>query len=257
MTDSNRRPILLVHGAWHGGWCWRRVAERLRVAGHPVFTPTLTGLGERVHLRRRDNDLSLHIEDVLGVMKFESLDDVVVCGHSYGGMVITGVADRVAERLHALVYVDAYVPRDGESVLDIRPPEQNAVLLERVANEGDGWLMPPTPASRFAVESASDRDWVDDYCVPMALACFEQRIRLDRPPPASLLRHYVWAARNDNAAFRRYRDDFADDPSWAVHPVDCGHEVMIDRSGWLADLLLRVAASTRPPHAMVDERAAN
>ena len=257
MSESVKRPILLVHGAWHGGWCWRRVAERLVAAGHRVFAPTLTGLGERVHLRSRDNDLQLHVEDILGVIGFESLDDLVVCGHSYAGMVITAVADRVAERLHALVYVDAYVPEDGESVLDIRPAAQNELLRERVSREGDGWLMPPTPASTFGVESASDRAWVDRLCVPMALACFEQPIRLERPPPPGLCRHYVWAARNDNAAFRRHHDEFAVDPAWKVHTVDCGHEVMVDRPDWLANLLLHVAASAAPPVDMAAGRQAD
>ena len=110
---------LLVHGAWHGGWCWRRVTDILRAEGHTVFTPTLTGLGERAHLARPEIDLETHISDVLGVLDAEELDDVILCGHSYGGMVITGVADRLPGRIKALVYLDAFVPEHGESVIDL------------------------------------------------------------------------------------------------------------------------------------------
>ena len=102
--------FVLVHGAWHGGWCWRRVERLLRAQGHEVLTPTLTGLGERAHLMSRQIDLETHIEDVLGVLRIENLRDVVLCGHSYGGMVITGVADREPECITALVYLDAFVP---------------------------------------------------------------------------------------------------------------------------------------------------
>ncbi len=240
MTERGGRPIVLVHGAWHGGWCWRRVADRLTDAGCRVYTPTLTGLGERVHLRDRGNDLDLHVSDILGLLRFENLDDVVLCGHSYAGMVITGVADRAAEQLHSLVYVDAYVPADGQCVLDIRPARQNEILMERVREAGEGWLMPPTPAATFGVETDADRHWVDTHCVPMSLRCFQQPIRLQSPPPR-LARHYVRAARNDNDAFRRHFDTFRDDAAWRVHEVDCGHEVMVDRPSWLGDLLLEVA----------------
>jgi pimeloyl-ACP methyl ester carboxylesterase len=176
-----RRPLLLVHGAWHGGWCWRKVVDHLAGSGLQVFTPTLTGLGERVHLRDCGVDLELHVADILGVLEYENLEDVVLCGHSYAGMVITAIADRAAHRVGALVYLDAYVPRDGESVLDIRPAAQNQSLLERVESQGDGWLMPPTSAATFGVECAADRDWVDTLCVSMPLRCFTQPIRLAHP----------------------------------------------------------------------------
>ncbi len=114
--------FVLVHGAWHGGWCYARVAGLLRARGHTVFTPTLTGQGERAHLLSGSINLSTHIEDVLGVFAFERLDDVVLAGHSYGGMVITGVADRIPERIRALAYLDAFVPENGQSLFDIYIP---------------------------------------------------------------------------------------------------------------------------------------
>ena len=114
--------FVLVHGAWHGGWCWQRVADRLRRGGHVVFTPTLTGLGERSHLLRDGIDLKTHITDVVNVMKWEDLSDVVLCGHSYGGFVISGVAEQMAPAISSIVFLDAFVPRNGECVLDLTGP---------------------------------------------------------------------------------------------------------------------------------------
>jgi len=111
--------FVLVHGAWHGGWCWSRVARLLRERGHAVHTPTLTGVGERVHLMHRGVNLETHIEDVARVFEAEELSDTVLCGHSYGGMVITGVADRIADRIRSLVYIDAFVAADEQGFRDI------------------------------------------------------------------------------------------------------------------------------------------
>jgi pimeloyl-ACP methyl ester carboxylesterase len=122
----------------HGGWCWKRVVPLLRAAGHEVFTPNLTGLGERVHLAHRDIDLETHIKDVLGVLEYEDLDQIVLVGHSYGSMVITGVADRVPERIAHLVYLDGAVAGDGQAVLDLFPPEDQAGLRTRVEADGQG-----------------------------------------------------------------------------------------------------------------------
>jgi len=116
--------FVLADGAWHGGWCWRRVASLLRAAGHGVYTPTLTGLGERAHLVGRHVDLDTHIADVRGVLQCEELSNVVLCGHSYGGMVISGVAESAPNALRSLVYLDAFVPADGQCLLDFIPAEQ-------------------------------------------------------------------------------------------------------------------------------------
>jgi pimeloyl-ACP methyl ester carboxylesterase len=106
--------FVLVHGAWHGGWCWRRVADRLRSDGHAVFTPTLTGLGERSHLLRPGIDLATHVADIVNVMRCERLSDVVLCGHSYGGFVISGVAEEMPALIRSIVFLDAFVPKSGD-----------------------------------------------------------------------------------------------------------------------------------------------
>ena len=168
--------FVLVHGAWHGGWCWSRVAARLRAGGHTVWTPTLTGVGERVHLAHAGIDLETHIADVLSVIGAEELDGIVLCGHSYGGMVITGVADRATERVRSLVYLDAFVPEDGQSLLSLQPAERQARMRASAA-KGDGWRIAPITAAHFNVREAADRDWVDRRCVAQPLQTFAQPLR--------------------------------------------------------------------------------
>jgi pimeloyl-ACP methyl ester carboxylesterase len=136
---------VLVHGGWHGSWCWKRVRKALQLQGHEVFTPTLTGLGERSHLLSPHVNLDTHIEDVVNLIKWEELSDVVLCGHSYSGCVISGVADRVSNRIGALIYLDAFVLRDGQSLLDTMPSYQIEMHLEAARRTGDGWKVPPIP----------------------------------------------------------------------------------------------------------------
>ena len=143
--------FVLVHGAWHGGWCYKRVARLLRQAGHEVYTPTLTGLGERAHLMNQAIDLDTHVQDIAGVIRCEELSDVVLCGHSYGGMVITGVAEQIAAKIRSLVYLDAFVPENGKSVFDYLPAEQSGQMRDDAAQNGEGYKVSPIPAAVFAV----------------------------------------------------------------------------------------------------------
>lgn len=138
--------FLICHGAFGGGWSWREVAERLRSMGHSVFTPTLTGLGERVHLAHREVNLSLHVQDICNVVKFEELHDVVLVGHSYGGAVAAGVAQRMPERVKQIVYIDAFVPEPGASVADLYDEERVQHFKEAAEVWGDGWLVPAPDA---------------------------------------------------------------------------------------------------------------
>ena len=156
--------FVLVHGAWHGGWCFKRVAGLLRRAGHEVYTPTLTGLGERAHLIRPTVSLETHVDDVVGVLRCEELSDVVLCGHSYGGMVISGVAEQAADRLRALVYLDAFVPENGQSLFDLLPSGRACTMRADARENGEGYMVMPPPAAYFNV-NAADAAWVDAMCV--------------------------------------------------------------------------------------------
>jgi pimeloyl-ACP methyl ester carboxylesterase len=178
--------FVLVHPAWFGGWCWNRVVPRLRAAGHAAYAPTLTGLGERAHLCAPTVGLSIHIEDVLQVLSFEELDDVVLVGNSSAGTVITGVADRVRERIRRVVYLDAFVPADGQSTFDLIAPERRAVIEGLVESEGYGWLLPrfaPTPWEQFVVEAwqvidEADLQWVLARLRPTPFRHFTEPLHL-------------------------------------------------------------------------------
>ncbi len=212
---------VLVHGAFEAGWYWRPVARMLRAAGHEVFTPSLTGLGERQHLMSRAVDLETHIADVTGVIEAEELDGVVLAGHSYGGMVVTGAADRAPARIRSLVYLDAFVPEDGEAVFDIVPTERRAALESAAAEGGDGWRIPPPPAVDWGVTDPDLRVWLDRLSVAHPLATMTQPIRLSGAKVAE--RHYVLAARYDPSPFQRFAAAFDGASGWTVHRIDEGH----------------------------------
>lgn len=148
MASEPRRPLVLVAGAFLGGWAWREVGARMRSLGHEVHPVTLTGLGERVHLADRSVDLDTHIADVVNVLDYQELEDVVLVGHSYSGTVITGVADRRPERLDALVYLDTSPLPDGTAIIDVQTPEQSERQRLEVERAGDGWRWPVPPARR-------------------------------------------------------------------------------------------------------------
>ena len=153
-------PVVLVHGAFHGGWCWRRVAERIAAAGRRVLVPTLTGLGERAHLLSREVNLETHIQDVIGMFEAEEVSDAVLVGHSYSGVVITGVAARIRERIRHLVYLDSALIEDGQSWSDALPAEAAAARRKAAAESSGGLSMPAPDAAFFGVEDAADRAWV-------------------------------------------------------------------------------------------------
>src|SRR5437016_6152844 len=169
--------FVLTHGAWHGSWCWKRVRRLLQAQGHDVFTPTLTGVGERSHLLSRDVNLETHILDVVNLIRWEELSDVVLCGHSYGGCVISGVADRMPDRIRSLVYLDAFVLEDGENLAQHVPEIQYQRLGEGAKNVGEGWMVPPIPGEVFKVNT-EDLEWVNRQCTMHPKACFQQRIKL-------------------------------------------------------------------------------
>jgi pimeloyl-ACP methyl ester carboxylesterase len=230
--------FVLVHGAWHGGWCYARVAALLRARGYHVYTPTLTGLGERVHLASAAVTLKTHIADIVNVLRYEDLHDVVLCGHSYGGMVISGVIEAVPDRIAALVYLDAFVPDDGQSLHDLVPEPQRARQLEAAA--ANGGFVPPIPAQRFGVND-DDQAYVDAQCVPQPLETMRERLVLtgarERLYHKTYLRAGAYASGPFDEAFARYTGD----PSWVVDAIRAGHDVMLDAPEALADALVAAA----------------
>lgn len=227
--------FVLVHGAWGGGWSWRpTVGKLLRDAGHEVFTPTLTGLGERTHLANPEVNLDTHIQDIVNVIEFENLRDVVLMGHSYGGMVITGVADRIPERLSALVYVDAFVPQEGQSLADLvgTTAEQ---MEARARAEGDGWRLPPGPGTPGA--SPEHVAWTIPRRAAQPVKTFTQPVHLTGGG-AELPRTYVYCTDPPGDAFTRIATRLRADPAWNVVEFPTSHNVHYTMARELADLLL-------------------
>jgi len=231
--------FVLVHGAWVGGWYYKRVALQLIKAGHMVYTPTLTGLGERSHLASRAINLDTHVQDIINVIRWEELTDIVLCGHSYGGMVISSVADQVPEKVRALVYLDAFVPNNGQSLLDMLPAEMGAGFADDVRTNGEGYLVTPIPAEMLVNER--DVTWFSRMCVKHPVACFEQKISLTGALNRVLGRTYVAAVGPKpppRPAFVAIADRLREDHSWEVVDLPCGHSVMLDMPTETAELLI-------------------
>lgn len=231
---ESRLNYVLVHGAFHGGWCWGRVAERLRAAGHVVYTPTLTGLGDRAHLLSPAVDLNMHIDDIVVLLRSNGLRDVVLVGHSYGGIVITGVADRVRERLRALVYLDAVVIDDGQSWSSIHPTNVVQAFLEQ-AERGDALAVPSVDA--FGIESPEDRAWVQSKLTPHPAGTYRQPLRLEHPLGNGVDRTYVDCTHPRLPSLARVKARVRSEGGWRVLELATGHDAMITAPGPVSSLL--------------------
>jgi pimeloyl-ACP methyl ester carboxylesterase len=217
--------FLLVHGAWHGGWCWRDVVPRLRKAGHEVFAPSLTGLGERKHLASARVDLETHIQDIVALVEMEDLKKVVLVGHSYGGMVITGVADRIPTRLAALVYLDAFVPENGKCALDYVVPERAA----RMRHEGErtGFVTPPL-MSLWGLTLQSHLDFVGPREVRHPFPTFSQPISLSNYAESRRIpKTFLYCSSPATGTFDQFAERYQNDPAWRFHELKTGHDAML------------------------------
>jgi pimeloyl-ACP methyl ester carboxylesterase len=235
---------VLVHGAWGGSYGWRQFAPILRAQGHEVFTPSLTGLGEREHLSSPDVGLSTHVQDVVNVIDFEDLQDIVLVGHSYGGMVVTGVVDRVSEHIAHLVYEDAFLPRDGESCADLGGAGR---FREHLI---DGWKIPGAPLAPPGTTLSPEQQERERKRRPMPLKTLEEAVRLSRPlEEHAFTRTYVKAggppgeaAQRGSGAFWRAAGYTRDHPAWRYYELPCGHGVHRELPYAFAGILLQLAA---------------
>ena len=234
--------FVLVHGTWGGGWQWRAVAERLRRRGHRVFTPTLTGLGERTHLAAGRIDLDAHIADVANAIAWEELTRVALVGTSYAGLVISGVADRMPEKIHTLIYLDAALPQNGKCMLDLVPPERRATV-ERLARErGDG-LVPTSLVLDTGIADEAARAAYLARMSPHPLASLLQPVALQgryREVPNKV---YVLASLKPTHHFQSYHDWASRAPDWSARTIASNHFPMTTMPDATADLLLEIATA--------------
>ncbi len=240
--------FVIVHGAWSGPHAWRWVRPLLREAGHDVFTPALTGLGERAHLADRRTGLDTHIEDVTAVLHYEDLRDVVLVGHSYGGMVITGVADRAGERIGRLVYLDADVPLAGESELDLVPPEERRQYEDAAQQRGDGWLIPPPFPDVLPPDTDPKVVWAVARMVPHPLRTLTQPLQLTHASAAQPSRTYILCTEGkEEAELPPYVRRVRGDPNWRLIELPAGHSSHVTAPERLADTLLGLVAAEPGP----------
>ncbi len=239
--------IVLGHGAWHGGWCYRHTAGALRKMGHDVFTPTHTGVGERAHQADENITLETHIRDVAGCIEAEEISNIILVGHSYGGMVITGLADRMADRIKALVYLDAFVPGDGESLIALlhkalEPPVAAQFIggFRGEALEKNSGMTNPIPAEMFNV-SPANREWVNRRCVRQALGTFEMPVLLTGKIENVKRRLFILADGWDPSPFRYFAKKYTGAPGWEVIKLPSGHDVMVDQPNELAAAIAKLA----------------
>ncbi len=240
--DTAAPVFVLVHGAWHGGWCWQRVQAALAAQGHRVYAQSLSGLGDRSHLLHAGIGLDTHVDDVVQLVEWEDLSSVVLCGHSYGGMVITGAAERLLPRLKALVYLDAFVPHAANvSLLDLGDAASRARREALAAQSGNGTL-PPLSAEAMRVNPA-DRAWVDAKCTPHPFRSFQQGLPSVAAHERVTRKVYVRATGMPAPVYDRTADARRGRPGWSVEELPFGHDLMVDAPRQVADILLRSATA--------------
>jgi pimeloyl-ACP methyl ester carboxylesterase len=230
--------FFVAHGAWSGGWAWKKMRPLMAARGHELYAPTQTGIGERAHLAHRDLNLESHIQDMLAVLEFEDVRNAILIGHSYGGMVATGAADRARERFTQLVYLDAFAPEDGQSAADYMPAARSEAIRKSAI---DGWKVPPfNPIPPDT--SPADVAWVAPRRVAQPLGCFEQKLVL-KNGPLSLPRTYIYAQRhNAGDPFRQFMDR-ARKQGWPVYEMDASHSPHVTAPEALMEILEKVARS--------------
>lgn len=227
-SNKNSETFVLVHGGWFGGWCWRGVADKLRALGHTVFTPTLTGLGERSHLASRQVTLKTHAQDIANVLIYEDLQNVILLGHSYSGMPLTLVPELVRERIKQLIYLDAFVPQNGQCLADlVEVPVKQAAEIP--------WLAPPPPLSRWHVDDPSIAALIGPRLTPQIVSNQTERVAFNESNP--LPSTYISLTRNQKSHFIKTAERLKKLPHWQIINLDAGHLVMIEDPDLLVDCL--------------------
>jgi pimeloyl-ACP methyl ester carboxylesterase len=240
-TNREGATYVLVHGAWHGGWCWKTVARILRDHRHQVLTHTLSGLGERAHLLSTAIDLGVFVQDIVNVLEYEDLTDVILVGHSFGGLPISGAADRVPQRIRQLVYLDAVVLEHGQTAFCRLSPEIVARRIEQSIETSNGLSIPVPPASAFGVTEPVQIALLERNCTPHPLKTFDAPIELDGSVGGTIPKVYIQCVDPVYEPLQASRDFVRTRKGWAWDEIETGHDAMISAPETLAAKLLRYA----------------
>jgi pimeloyl-ACP methyl ester carboxylesterase len=231
--------FVVAHGAWSAGWAWKKMRPLLRAAGHEIWTPTYTGLGERAHLGTPETSLDTHVRDIIALIEMEALDDIILIGHSYGGMVATGVADRARARIAQLVYLDAFAPVDGQAVFDLIPREVADKMIAGAVSSPSGYGIPANPMPSDT--PPEDVEWATPRRMPQPLKAFSTKIRLSGE--LTLPRHYIYCTKigigdTFGQFFARAKDE-----SWQTYELDASHNPHITAPDALLAILTQIASN--------------
>lgn len=226
-SSSSKHPVyVLVHGAWHGGWCWQRVSSELRAHGGIVYTPTLSGLGEHKHTLSNAINLDTHISDIVNLIEMEDLHDVILVGHSYAGTVIAGVADRIPERLSKLVFLDAMLVENGQSAFGVQSKEQQDFNTKEAAKDG-GLTVPVWSAEIFGVTKPEDIKWVNARLTGHPFRTFTQKLSLQHPFGNHLPLIYIGCAAPMLKPIVPFAEKAKNSKDWKYYEIATGHDAMI------------------------------
>lgn len=239
-AQAAKRNYVLVHGAWHGGWCWAPVADRLRAAGHTVFTPTLTGNGERKHLISKDITLETAATDVINVLEYEELRDVYLVGHSFGGQVAASAVDRAPERVKRLVFLDGGWPENGRSVFDSLPPDVRASRYKVVEEKGGGVGVPVVDAGLFGITDPQQAAWVNRRLTPQPIGTYTSPAKMSNPVGNGKPVTFIRCTSPRFSSVDQYEELARKQPSWQLLEIATAHDAMVIKPEETAKLLLEL-----------------
>jgi pimeloyl-ACP methyl ester carboxylesterase len=234
--------FVLVHGAWHGGWCWSRIAPQLRAAGHIVQTPTMTGFGERSHLLTSDVGLETNITDIMNVLLWEDLSDVILVAQSYAGMVTTSVADRMPERIAALVYINAFIPGDGISQNDMLPNWRREMIEEETSQDPDAWRMPAPSPELIGVTDPAIAAWITEKMTIQSAKTMRDHATITGAIDKITNRTFIRATGYRNSTFDATVKEYMAHPDWRGIELDTSHDAMITAADEVRAIFEEIAA---------------
>ncbi|MBP1180913.1 alpha/beta fold hydrolase [Methylobacterium sp. PvR107] len=226
-TQNPSNTYVLVHGAYGGGWIWRDVASELRRQGHQVWTPTQTGLGDRSHLLSREITVDTHVQDVANLIEMEDLHDIVLVGHSYGGMAVTGIADRMTDRISRIVYLDALIPENGDSAFALLPDGMANARRKAAFEQGAGVALPVPGPDAFPIPAGPSKDWFMQRLRPHPIGTYESPLRLSKPAGAGLPVTYVAYTNPALASIEPSRQRARSKAGWHYRELPVPHDVEV------------------------------
>lgn len=238
-NSAGEQTFVLLHGAMHGGWCWTRVRELLEAKGHNVFTPTLTGLGERSHLLTRDVSVETHIQDIVNVLRYEGLSDVTFVAHSYAGLVAAVIPDRVPGAIKKMVFLDAILPRSGESWSSLYTDEGRAGMMNRIETAGEGWKIPAAATKFFGVTNPADQDWADPLITDHPGRTFTDVLTFDDQALMALDRTFIRCTDPALPTIESSKQRVREGEGWNYHELPTGHDAMITMPEALTELIIQ------------------